>query len=200
MRLQQTPLLTRHDADLRKPPRKFGRRIDLVRKRVHADRQRRIIRIASDMAPVHGRFIGHRGIQIVAERCTERAFVTWRDAQFVDHRRQAVGAHGKEQLGQRLDFRPELARSKQRGLAFSFTGPGLDGEFSGALLGGQRLCLDPGCLAHEPLAGLGELLEAFRVRRPGGNIAQLGCERAELVLDALDLPEALCVRTLVNSV
>ena len=67
-------------ADLREPARELGRRLDVLRERLDAVRQRRIGRIDRGAGPAHRRGRIDRRVEIVAERRAERGLVALLDA------------------------------------------------------------------------------------------------------------------------
>ena len=89
-------------ADLRQPPRQFGRPLDELRQRYGAFRQRRIGRVVRCAAPAHRRRIANRRVEIVTERGAERLFVVAGDCERVHHRRPKILVLDRQELADGL--------------------------------------------------------------------------------------------------
>ncbi len=90
LRHQLRAAVARDDADLRQPARQLDRGIDMGRQRVHAFRQRGVAFADAGIGPAHRRGRVDRGIEIVAQRSTERLLKTLGDGDAIDDRRPQI--------------------------------------------------------------------------------------------------------------
>ena len=169
------------DADLRKTPRQFRRRVDVGSERFDAIGQRRIVGHDAEIRPAHRRGrIGWR-VEIVAERGAERLLVTLGDTDAVNDRRPQILGFAGDEFGDGLGFSLQplhalVGFDDRRTRAVELGARGNMRGFAG--LHGA------GGLRERFLRGNRRLREGFEI----GEAASLGVEPLDVVANIGDFP------------
>ena len=135
-------------ANLGEAPCELGRRFDIARKRLNALGQGRIRGLARHRGPMHGGRRVDRRVQIIAERGSQRLFVTFVHGNVVDDGRPQAASLERQHLGQGLRLGLEalhaffgFRRCRPRCLEFRLCNVmrSLRGDRSGFRFGQRRL-------------------------------------------------------------